>query len=208
MQRILTIGIDAAAGAVIFIPLFALSGSWLLKQRNRSGKIMYMLFAVYLAAVFSATGIPWYRDVIVTDMGVSWIPFADFLNSPVQYIKNSVLNVVLFVPAGIFLPLLWKEFQRLRNTAVFGLVLSLGIEILQLFTFRLTDVDDLIMNTAGSMLGYLIARQLFYVFDGKLTSEGGNCRLELPVLTGVVFLTCFTLQPYLAGCIWEWMYWR
>ena len=156
----------------------------------------------------SATGIPWYRNVIVTDMGVSWIPIADFLNSPVQYIKNSVLNVVLFVPAGIFLPLLWKEFQRLRNTAVFGLVLSLGIEILQLFTFRLTDVDDLIMNTAGSMLGYLIARQLFYVFDGKLTSEGGNCRLELPVLTGVVFLTCFTLQPYLAGCIWEWMYWR
>ena len=55
-------------------------------------------------------------------------------------------------------------------------------------------------HTAGAVRIGLIARQLFYVFDGKLTSEGGNCRLELPVLTGVVFLTCFTLHGFYHWC--------
>ncbi len=193
--------IDAAAGAVIFIPLFSILSGWLLKNRNRTGKIFYMMFAVYLTAVFSATGIPWFRTVNA-DLSVNLIPFADIFNSPVDYIKNSLLNIVLFIPAGMFLPLLWKEFQNFKKTAVFGFGLSLVIEVLQIFTFRLSDVDDLITNTLGSMIGYVIANQLFYVLNGKLTAERGNCRRELPFLAGVVFLVCFTVQPYLAEYFW------
>ncbi len=202
MFRILAIGIDAAAGAVIFIPLFSILSGWLLKHRNRTGKILYMLFAAYLTSVFSATGIPWFRNV-TTDLSVNLIPFADILNSPSEYIKNSLLNIILFIPAGMFLPLLWKEFQDLKKTAAFGFCLSLVIELLQIFTFRLTDIDDLITNTLGSMIGYFIANQLFYVLNGKLTAERGNCKRELPILTGVVFLVCFTVQPYVSEYFWE-----
>ncbi len=202
MYRLLSIGIDAAAGALIFIPLFAVLSSWLMKHRNRTGKILFMLFAVYLTAVFSATGIPWFHSMIITDLSVNWIPFADILSSPANYIKNSVLNIILFIPAGMFLPLLWKEFQTLKNTAVFGFALSLTIEVLQVFTFRLTDIDDLITNTLGCVIGFFITKQLFYVLNGKITAEKGNCKVELPVLIGVVFLVCFTVQPYLAEYVW------
>ena len=154
-----------------------------------------------VCSISSATGIPWFRTVNA-DLSVNLIPFADIFNSPVDYIKNSLLNIVLFIPAGMFLPLLWKEFQNFKKTAVFGFGLSLVIEVLQIFTFRLSDVDDLITNTLGSMIGYVIANQLFYVLNGKLTAERGNCRRELPFLAGVVFLVCFTVQPYLAEYFW------
>lgn len=202
MYRILPIAIDAAAGALVFIPLFAVLGRWLLRHRNRTGKILFTLFAIYLTAVFSATGIPWFRSITVTDLSVNLIPFADIVNSPADYIKNSLLNIILFIPAGMFLPLLWKEFQVFKNTALFGLGLSLAIELLQIFTFRLTDIDDLITNTLGCVTGFLISKQLFYVLNGKLTAERGNCKVELPVLIGVVFLVCFTVQPYLAEYFW------
>lgn len=205
MQRIVFIAIDTAAAAAVLIPLCAVLNSCLLKRRNRTGKLLYMLFAVYLPAVFSATGLPRFGSGMLVDLSVNLVPFVDILNSPLDYIKNSVLNILLFLPAGMFLPLLWKEFQELKKTAAFGLGMSAGIEILQIFTFRLTDVDDLIMNTLGCVFGFFISKQLFYVANGKITAESGNLKLELPVIIVVVLLVCFTVQPYLAGCLWEMM---
>lgn len=203
MMRILFIGIDMAAAAVFLIPLSACINPWLLKRRSHMGKMVYLLFALYLAAVFSVTGIPRFGSAMVIDLSVNLVPLVDILNSPPDYIRNSVLNILLFVPAGIFLPLLWKEFQTWKKTAAFGFGMSLGIEILQIFTFRLTDVDDLIMNTLGCAAGFFISRRLFFAVDGKAFLGDGKCRAELPVLIGAVLFVCVTVQPWLADCFWS-----
>ena len=69
---------------------------------------------------------------------------------------NLLGNVVLFIPAGIFLPMLWK---KLRNFFLFFLVCFLSIALvegLQLVTLLGScDVDDLILNLAGMILGYI-----------------------------------------------------
>ena len=62
-------------------------------------------------------------------------------------------NTLLFAPWGFFLPLLWKKFRRFLPVAGMCLLLTCFIEFTQLFIGRIVDVDDLILNFAGSMCG-------------------------------------------------------
>ena len=62
-------------------------------------------------------------------------------------------NTVLFAPWGFSLPMLWKKFRRLLPVAGMCLGLTCFIEFTQLFIGRTVDVDDLILNFAGSMVG-------------------------------------------------------
>lgn len=64
-------------------------------------------------------------------------------------------NVALFLPIGFLLPLLWRR-NRLLRTILFGFFLSLLIECIQLFLIRSPDIDDLILNTLGTCIGYLL----------------------------------------------------
>lgn len=66
------------------------------------------------------------------------------------------LNVLLFVPLGFFLPFIWPNLDKLKYTVLSGFSFSLLIEISQLFNNRRTDIDDLILNTLGTGIGYLL----------------------------------------------------
>lgn len=200
MFRIFAIGIDVLSAAVILIPAFILLRITLLREKKHTEQLRYLLFALYLSAVFSATGIPTLTSWTI-DPHFNLIPFIDAADSPLNYIKNSLLNILLFVPLGFFLPLLWKEFQALRHTVICGFCLSLGIEILQIFTFRLTDIDDLITNTLGALLGFFIAR-LFFTSDTAFAQKSGHDKAELLLTVGVVLLIWFVFQPFIADHFW------
>ncbi len=70
---------------------------------------------------------------------------------------NVIGNICVFIPLGVFLP---KLFARCRNfllVAVLSLELSLCVEVIQLVTkVGSFDVDDLLLNTIGGILGYLL----------------------------------------------------
>lgn len=71
-------------------------------------------------------------------------------------IENLVGNILGFVPFGIILPLLSKKFLNLKAVILATFFLSLTYEVLQLlFEFGSFDVDDLILNTLGGILGYI-----------------------------------------------------
>ena len=67
----------------------------------------------------------------------------------------TVGNVLMFVPMGVLLPLLWKG-ESLCKTMAAGFTVSLVIELGQPVFGRSFDVDDLISNTAGALVGYLL----------------------------------------------------
>ena len=71
---------------------------------------------------------------------------------------NIMGNIILFVPIGLGVPLLWSVSGRL--TLVIGFLSSLFIELCQLLMLRGTDVDDLILNTLGVLLGVLLYKLL------------------------------------------------
>ncbi|RYZ23389.1 MAG: VanZ family protein [Chitinophagaceae bacterium] len=68
-------------------------------------------------------------------------------------------NLLGFMPLGALLPLCWARFRRLVPTVGAGLLLSGAIETFQLFsTAGDCDVDDLLLNGAGTALGFLALR--------------------------------------------------
>ncbi len=70
---------------------------------------------------------------------------------------NVIGNVSMFIPTGIILPILYPKLRSFWKTVAVGALLSLCIEIIQLpFSVRATDIDDLILNTLGVVIGYAI----------------------------------------------------
>lgn len=70
---------------------------------------------------------------------------------------NLAGNILGFVPAGFFIPILWKKRKNFLFTLCVTFEMSFVVEILQLlFRVGSFDVDDLILNTLGGMLGYLL----------------------------------------------------
>lgn len=76
-----------------------------------------------------------------------------------EMLLNITGNVLLFVPSGILFPYLYKALDRFWKVLAAGVGLSLCIEFVQLLFFvRTTDVDDLLFNTLGCVLGYGLYR--------------------------------------------------
>ncbi len=74
-------------------------------------------------------------------------------------IVNLAGNVLMFVPLGLFLPMVFPRLAKLWRTCLAALVIMYVVETLQLFTLLgFFDVDDLILNLVGTALGYGIYR--------------------------------------------------
>lgn len=149
--------IDLISSAV-----FALLFAWLFLacRGNRSVKRFCLigLFTVYLCEMFNVVGIPAVQ-YLTWDPSVNLIPFGDEKNY--RFFFQVGMNAVMFLPFGFLLPVLWKSCRSWKATTLAGFVTSALIELLQLFCFRATDVDDLLMNTLGAFLGYLLAWVIF-----------------------------------------------
>lgn len=74
-----------------------------------------------------------------------------------EAIINFVGNTAMFIPLGIVWPSVYKGLNTHKKVILAGIGFSLCIEILQLpFYDRVSDVDDLILNSLGYIIGYLI----------------------------------------------------
>ena len=92
---------------------------------------------------------------------ISFIPFRGIIEMlkgglTLHTFVNIIGNIIMFMPMGFLLPLLFSNLDSLKKTVAIGFGTSLLIEFTQLFLIRSTDVDDLMLNTLGTMLGYLV----------------------------------------------------
>ncbi len=70
---------------------------------------------------------------------------------------NLIGNILIFVPAGFFVPILWKTKRGFVFTVCVTFWMSLIVEILQLLLrVGSFDVDDLLLNTLGGVVGYFL----------------------------------------------------
>lgn len=125
------------------------------RRTNFIHMIWVFIFLYYVYLVLETTGIGTIWEIglypgMKLQEEINLIPFRDGIS------LSMILNVVMFMPLGFLQPLLWKEYQSLVRTAIIGFCFSCGIEFCQLFNRRVSDVDDLLMNTLGAILGWLI----------------------------------------------------
>ena len=77
------------------------------------------------------------------------------------FLLNVFGNVIAFMPCGFFLPIVSRRSRKWYNTVLLGFLLSLSVETLQLvLRVGSFDVDDLLLNTLGGGLGYLVNRMI------------------------------------------------
>ena len=158
-------------------------------------------FVSLLCYIFSITGIPELGNFRLGGASLNLIPFVDLQNGRFQYIAN----IVLFLPVGFFAPLLWKKEQSFYRMAASGFTLSLTIELLQLFTYRAVDIDDLAMNTLGAIGGYGIFCLLKIIFPGLIGSfqmPEQDCfwaKHGYAIIVGGTILFTMSVRPLLEG---------
>ena len=160
MLRMYTIGMESAAASILLLPAMWAGLEGCRRNMTVVRRMMLMMLAVYFCGVCSATGLPTMVNMRFAPR-FNLIPLVDCTEEPIGYLCNTVLNLLLFVPFGFFAPLLWRQLRSGLRTAAAGLCYSAFIEVSQMFSGRLTDVDDLIVNTAGAVIGYLIAKFVY-----------------------------------------------
>lgn len=82
-----------------------------------------------------------------------------------------------------------------------ALCITVGIELSQIFTFRTTDINDVITNATGTLIGYLIAKGVTQNFN-KYVKSNANSK-EFYIIFGMVVIIMFLLQPFVSSLLWE-----
>ena len=139
-------------------------------------ELTMLIFVLFCVGLASLTVIPRFEfgisgfDVVENGVhGTNLIPllvFVEtyrevFVNGNINYfLINFVGNIVMFIPFGLFIPFLWKTSGK--RTVFIGFCVSLFIESCQLFLTRGTDIDDLMLNTVGVLIGVFLYGFLFH----------------------------------------------
>lgn len=166
--------------------------------------VLTVLFVVYLLALFRFT---LFKYAPLSDLGsafflkdrqVSLIPFKNAYTmiqnmSPVRLVENFAGNVLLFLPFGLMLPLI-SGFDR--ESVAYGLILSFFIEVMQYaFAMGFSDIDDLILNTLGTFIGWAI-----YLFISKRFKDYTHFMIFMAVVLTIGAAVSFAVL-YKAGIL-------
>lgn len=102
------------------------------------------------------------QERIRQGIGINLVPFRTIstyfeLHAGMDHFLVNILgNIVMFMPWGLGLSLLWRKNQSAVRMLLYAAFLPLVIETLQLFIGRSVDVDDFLLNFLGGCLGGLL----------------------------------------------------
>jgi glycopeptide antibiotics resistance protein len=173
--------------------------TWLVNRKRDISKVKQVinfLFFMYILAVVAVTFFPlpidqrYIVDKIKTGLHQSnnFVPFKTI--SEVLYnhyymiaLKNIGGNILLFVPLGFFIPLIWGKVNWNR-AVLLGFASSISIELTQAiislllgFTYRSSDVDDIILNTVGFTFGYVCFNVLIKIVS-TIVEKGSKGQIK------------------------------
>ena len=150
-----------------------------------------LIFAVYIIGVYHFTGAgtlyEGLRFLPSFHPAYNLIPFSHHIDT-----AGYALNVVLFLPLGFLVPFLWERLDGLLPVLGTGLAFSAFIELTQLLNVRATDVDDLMLNAAGTVLGFFLYKA-FNKATGSRFRRGALSPSLLPLCILVPYLGRFFL---------------
>ena len=155
------------------------------KKINLYREISLLIFFIYFLlllniTIFKSSSISFrnpinsyeYKEYGISGI-INFIPFVETIktitdgHTPIiNPLSNIFGNILAFMPLGFFIPLLFSKYNNLKRIFLLGLISSLAIELVQLFVgYNVTDIDDVIYNTIGSILGLLCFKVFKYLVD-------------------------------------------
>jgi glycopeptide antibiotics resistance protein len=121
-------------------------------------------------------------------------PFSGYIDAWKKYslrdLQNCIFNILMFVPLGVFLPLLFPKFKLFKWLFLVVVSATLSIETYQTLTGAgIFELDDLINNSIGGIIGYQLYRLMASIVQHKkvkIKSLLGN--LAIPLIMGLIFV--------------------
>ena len=151
-----------------------------------SKELMMLTFIVYVLCLFQ----------IVTSNDVSGVHgvnitlFKELTRYQIGtrlFYRNIVGNIIMFIPFGFFTSY-YLKLERKSFIFAITLIISVVIELIQLKIGRAFDIDDILLNIIGSMIGYFMYRIVDKLF-GKLSDNLKGTLIIVGFLTALVILT-------------------
>ena len=115
-------------------------------------ELIALIFIVYVLCLFHVVT---FQD---NNYGVSnFVPFKEIFRYDMgsdKFIKNVMGNIVLFIPYG-FLASYYLDNKKFSVITILTIITTLTIETVQYYIGRVFDIDDIILNLVGSIVGFL-----------------------------------------------------
>lgn len=116
-------------------------------------ELLLLLFITYILFLFELVTS---RDVYMN--GTNLVPFREMFRYPVgseNFNRQVVGNILLFMPFGFFATY-YTNIKKISSISFMSILVSLTIEVVQKYIGRSFDVDDIILNVVGGILGFLV----------------------------------------------------
>ncbi len=157
--------------AAVYFPFFAhfrrLGKRSLLFHLPRFALTGFFLCLIYLTILWYYPDITFHPDFYFLNLRpFVWVTEV-YAMGPVKMVQQLILNIAMFLPYGFLLPITAKSLRRGWKTALAVLAITLAVETLQYFMGRSADIDDVIMNFLGGILGYWLFLGLNRTFGEK-----------------------------------------
>lgn len=148
---------------IITVIACSLRIAYLIKNNQRFcfyKELSMLIFILYVMCLFEVVTI---QD---HNYGLSnFIPFQEIFRYEIGsrlFIKNIIGNILLFLPYGYFASEYLKS-KKVWPICFLTMIVTLTIECVQLNIGRTFDIDDVILNTMGGILGYFLYRLIEYI---------------------------------------------
>lgn len=168
-------------GSILYLIIYTLGS--LKRGKVNAVKVFFeYIFTVYLVGVCMVTGIAQFSTMELTDsFDFNIIPFQS--NSLLLF----ALNIIMFIPMGSLIPIVFKKkYWKTINILMVGILTSLFIEVVQLmFVGRAADIDDILSNTIGCLIGYFIYKLVNENYKSSQNLGVGTLSLLLNILAAI-----------------------
>lgn len=126
-------------------------------------EILLLSFVLYILCMFQVVT----SQDINTVTGNNFVPFREIFRYDFGgrlFVKNIIGNVLMFVPYGFFATL-YADLKKNKSAFLLVALASISIECTQLMIGRIFDVDDIILNVLGGMIGFWFYRSMDKLAD-------------------------------------------
>lgn len=146
--------------------------SWVYRQKRKitiTQLGVLISFGIYLLCDIHLVFFPIEVNIGPYANQTPWYKTINFIPILTLDVTTFLLNIVMLIPFGMYIPFLSKSATSVKKVAKLGFMLSLSLEMMQLLirvtlgNGRSTDINDLLANTAGAVIGFLIVEKLFKI---------------------------------------------
>ncbi|MGN0973476.1 MAG: VanZ family protein [Bacilli bacterium] len=155
-------------------------------------ELLMLIFMVYILCLFQIVTAQDLNDF----SGNNFIPFKEILRynfGSRLFLKNVLGNILLFVPYGLFVGI-YINLEKFLPAFMLISLASLSIETTQLVIGRVFDVDDILLNIVGGLIGFYIYRLLDKVGDILPSVFKSTIFLNIVVTLLLVFLVVYVFM--------------